>query len=157
MQDTPALIPPTRPNPRDETQKKSVPTSPQALRSGCTEKVPRKTNPRGTCGVGGESRKIGNNQRAGPKTVFAVTCDGGVGRGNGFGQEMENPIFGPFGGVGAGNRPPARENEHSRGTGQGGGVHRATQTSSEVRAGPTKANRDSPRGPGGYHKPIGPP
>ena len=39
---------------------------------------------------------------AGSKTVFAITFDRAAGRGNGFGQEMGNPIFGPFGGVGAG-------------------------------------------------------
>ena len=55
---------------------------------------------------------------AGSKTVFAITFDRAAGRGNGFGQEMGNPIFGPFGGVGAGgSRACARvkqlEGEHA--------------------------------------------
>ena len=68
---------------------------------------------------------------AGSKTVFAITFDRAAGRGNGFGQEMGNPIFGPFGGVGAGGREHAHEYNNLRVNMQGREGRRTTHSSSE--------------------------
>ena len=97
------------PPPRRQNTRTSVPTSNQALRSRCTENDPGKsTFSGGFQGWRGEG-PVGTMDGAGSKTVFAITFDRAAGRGNGFGQEMGNPIYGPFGGVGAGGRKHANE------------------------------------------------
>ena len=80
--------------------------------------------------------------RAGSKTVSAITPDCGVGRGNGFEQEIENPIFGPFGGVGVEQRVHALESNDFRGNVQGRRVQRTAQTTTR---GPKRANKGETR------------
>ena len=82
--------------------------------------------------------------RAGSKTVSAITPDCGVGRGNGFEQEIENPIFGPFGGVGVEQRVHAQESNDLRGNVQGRRVQRTARTTTR---GPKRANKGEPRLP----------
>ena len=81
---------------------------------------------------------------AGSETVSAITFDCGVGRGNGFGQEMGNPIFGPIGGVGAGRQKHAHVGNDLRVNVQGRGAQ--ADKTDELR-GPKRANKDDSRLP----------
>ena len=101
MKHTPALILLPCPNPGEKTHKFAYQLQAKPYDQGIPKKSREKRILGGTYSNGGERRKIGTMVGAGSETVSAITLDCGVGRGNGFGQEMGNPIFGPFGGVDA--------------------------------------------------------